>query len=367
MRCAIPPWGAAACVVLILSSAHAATTAADSTADDVYQIRLDSLLSDVANPERSFDFVEAAMDVGDLRGATAALERILLINPQLANIQLELGVLYLRMGNAGLAQYHINAALRAPNVPETVRLRALRLLAVAGTAAARNSFHLQLSLGYRYDSDANAGPTSGSVFALDPYLLQPVLVPLTSGGKTADGAAEGSLVMSHSFAFTPGGSSWDTSLSTYGIDYQKLSILNQYSAGVQTGPTLVFAGTASAPMSIQPFGSASKAYLDGQSYFSAYGGGANLNLSWTERTATQLQVSHEHRIFDNTRSFYLTDRSGGYNSAQLQEIWQVGRVQFQIGATGQRTDAVTDYQSFTGWGGLGGARWFASLARRNDR
>ncbi len=67
---------------------HGCAAAADSSEEQLYQARLDALLKDVANPERSFDFVEAAVAVGDLRGAAASLERILLIDPQLANIEL---------------------------------------------------------------------------------------------------------------------------------------------------------------------------------------------------------------------------------------------------------------------------------------
>ena len=50
--------------------------------------------------ERWFGDARAAIDKGDLPGAVSALERILLTNPDLANIKLELGLLYLRLGHA---------------------------------------------------------------------------------------------------------------------------------------------------------------------------------------------------------------------------------------------------------------------------
>jgi len=58
-----------------------------SDAERRYQQAFDAMRADLANPERSFEFVQAAIAVGDQRGAIAALERILQINPSLANIQ----------------------------------------------------------------------------------------------------------------------------------------------------------------------------------------------------------------------------------------------------------------------------------------
>ena len=59
-----------------------------------YQARFDAMMADLANPERSFEFVQIAVKTGDLRGAIAALERILKIQPDLSNIKLELGLQY---------------------------------------------------------------------------------------------------------------------------------------------------------------------------------------------------------------------------------------------------------------------------------
>ena len=58
-----------------------------SDAERRYQQAFDAMRADLANPERSFEFVQAAIAAGDQRGAIAALERILQINPSLANIQ----------------------------------------------------------------------------------------------------------------------------------------------------------------------------------------------------------------------------------------------------------------------------------------
>jgi hypothetical protein len=331
-----------------------------TSADIRYQQALDSVLADVGNPEKSFDFVGAAIATGDLRGATAALERILLINPQLANIQLELGVLYLRMGNPALAQYHIQQSLKAQNIPTTVRTRAERLLARAGAdSGRRNTFSSTLSLGSRFDSNANAGPVGDSVYVIDPFTLRPILVPLTSGGETDDSATELTAVVSHSLAFRSGrGSSWDTDLFGYGVWYSDLDSLNQISVGLESGPTWVFAGTADAPVSIRPFASVGASTLDGDDYFDQAGGGFVFNGSWSAATLTQLRVASEDKDFDDTPSRLLSDRSGAYLNSQLRQVWQAGNVQWMLGLLNVQADADTDYQSYTAWGGVAGVRWF---------
>lgn len=68
-----------------------------------YERAYDAMLADLSDPEKSFRFAELAVRVGDINGAINALERILLLNPALDNIRLELGLLYHRVGNAAVA------------------------------------------------------------------------------------------------------------------------------------------------------------------------------------------------------------------------------------------------------------------------
>jgi tetratricopeptide (TPR) repeat protein len=349
---------AAALTLLAGTSARGA----DTDAGTPYERALQGVLDDVANPEKSFEFVTAAIAAGDLRGAAASLERILLIDPRLANVRLELGELYLRMGNAELAQYHIREALRATNMPQTVRLRATRMLAQASGVGQRNTFRVETRLGYRHDSNANAGPDADAIYGVDPFTLQTVLVPLTSGRAASDSALEGSVQATHSFAFGgTRGSSWDTDLTGYYVKYSAFSELDQYSLGIETGPALVVAGTSEAPISIRPLGLAGKAYLDGASYFDYAGAGVGVSAFWNPATVTQLRVTREHRTFEDTPQRFLSDRSGNYLSADLRQIWQVGHLQISAGLTARQADADQSYQSYDEIGGLVGARYFGVL------
>ena len=107
---------ALAVVILLVKPFQALSLAQEPSPSlkNQYDKAFAAMMADLTNPELSFQFVKVAIEVGDLRGAIAALERILLINPSLANIQLELGVLYLRVGNAELAQDYLSQSDSGP-------------------------------------------------------------------------------------------------------------------------------------------------------------------------------------------------------------------------------------------------------------
>ncbi|MFL9906530.1 tetratricopeptide repeat protein [Paraburkholderia sp. RL17-337-BIB-A] len=107
-----------------------------------YRDAFSAMMADPANAERSFEFACAAASDDDIRGAIAALERILKINPGLANIRLQLGELYLRVNATDLAATYLCQALLAPDIPPPLSRyerepRQDRKVSRSGTAADR--------------------------------------------------------------------------------------------------------------------------------------------------------------------------------------------------------------------------------------
>ena len=70
-----------------------------------------------ANLDVLFRFASLASQTGDLEGAISALERMLLINPDLPRVRLELGVLYYRLGSYEVARTYLEGALKSPTLP----------------------------------------------------------------------------------------------------------------------------------------------------------------------------------------------------------------------------------------------------------
>ena len=76
-------------------------------------------LRDPANLDVTFAYADISAKLGDNEAAVSALERMLLFNPNLPRVQLELGALYFRMGSYDIARTYFDRALAA-NPPDDV-------------------------------------------------------------------------------------------------------------------------------------------------------------------------------------------------------------------------------------------------------
>ncbi len=102
---------------------------ASSDLNRQYDAAFQAMLAQPANLDVLFKFASLASQTGDLEGAVSALERMLLINPDLPRVRLELGVLYYRLGSYEVARTYLESALKTPNLPPEVRNRADQFMA----------------------------------------------------------------------------------------------------------------------------------------------------------------------------------------------------------------------------------------------
>src|SRR5260370_24969430 len=97
-----------------------------------------------------------------MEGVISALERMLLINPDLPRVRLELGVLYYRLGSYEVARTYLDTALKSPSLPADVRGKAQKYLAEIESKAKPSSLGGELFFGWRYQSHATLGPAGPS-------------------------------------------------------------------------------------------------------------------------------------------------------------------------------------------------------------
>jgi hypothetical protein len=335
--------------------------AAETSKDERYQAALDNMLADIADPERSFAFVQAATDSGDLRGAVTALERMLLLNPSLANLQLELGVLYLKLGNESLGRYHINRALRAPNVPRVVRERALALLAgPRSEAVGRSYLHGHITLAGHYDSNASAAPNSPEVLGHDPFTGQDSIFELSHGSLgRSDEYGDLTIGATHSYVLGASGTALETNAFAYTSKYNDLSNLNFTALSLDFGPAIRLGGSPDTPIALRPYAEIAYDLLDGDHYLSGYGGGLELRYQITVQSYAFGKVDFLHQVFYDTPTRFVSDRSGGY-------VTVTGGVVHQLGAALQlsgdveygKANADTHYQTYDRYGAGVGAKYF---------
>lgn len=110
---------------------------------------------------------------GDLKGASATFERILLLNPNLERVRLMYGVVLLRLDNLSEAERELRAVSTPSSAPD-VRKEAEPFLAEAVRRQKRTQLSGRLSLGWEYDDNRNSAPSTGqSLFSDVPVQLSP--------------------------------------------------------------------------------------------------------------------------------------------------------------------------------------------------
>jgi hypothetical protein len=152
------------------------------------------MFRDPANLDVTFAYADVSARLGDYEAAVSALERMLLFNPDLPRVQLELGALYYRMGSYELARDYFDKAAAA-NPPPEVRARVEQYLAEIERSQSRHHLSGYVFFGGQYQTDANV---AGSSQILTPVFPFPVLLntPFT---KQASGSIFGSGSLLYSY------------------------------------------------------------------------------------------------------------------------------------------------------------------------
>lgn len=311
-------------VVVCLISLSSSLSYAEEPSDRArkrYQKAFDAMKEELANPERSFEYVQAAVDVGDLRGAIAALERILLIDPTLSNIKLELGVLYLRAGLPDLAVGYIDQALNDPAMPPLVRARAEELFDRAKAGARRQTFFSTLGISTHYESNANAGPDSpfvkvgGILGRLDDQFT-----------KQADFSVNLSAALQHRHAFeSQAGHQLETDLFLFGSRYREFDAVQTAVAELRIGPRFYGGRIADPSSSVRPYLLGSYLNLANRSYLTSAGGGIDSELYLTGSLRGELTVEYRSQhYYDSDRNPTASSRNGNLGGGSVGAVYQAG-------------------------------------------
>lgn len=109
-------------------AAQTAGTAASAEDRAAYDAAFQDSLSRPADPPTLVKFATAAVKVGDLEGAISALERLLLVDGDNPDVQLELGVLYFRLGSLEAARSYLEAVRDSRRASADSKARAASFL-----------------------------------------------------------------------------------------------------------------------------------------------------------------------------------------------------------------------------------------------
>lgn len=242
------------------------------------------------NPELSFDVSRLAAESGDFTVAIAALERILLLDPSLNNIRLELGVLYLRTGATDLAERNIAQAIQDPSAPPLVVERASEFLEIARrenessfiSGSARLTFGAQsnpLGVGSGSESDFFASLALGGTFRSDLGVQ-----------RGHDFVLDGALFLDR---------------------FSENSSENTDRLSVSPGFDFFFGQTSGTPLNVKLRGNATFVQKSGESFQTDLGVSVSAETRWENGLAPFMSFSFaDQQFFDTSTETANSDKSG---------------------------------------------------------
>jgi hypothetical protein len=293
--------------IIVLAVLFASAWATAQTASDQDRARLEAekaslfeqMLRNPANLDVTFAYADVSARLGDYEAAVSALERMLLFNPDLARVQLELGALYFRMGSYTLARAYF-ARAAAANPPPEVRARIDLYLAEIEKSESRHHLSGYVFFGGQYQSDANVAPGS-------PLILSPIGPVLLNNQFTKQ--ASGSL-------FGSGSTLYSYDLETQNrdtLDVTTVAYLNHYVnpavtrldlslLEVTAGPRFNFPNGGlfgERPASVKPYIIGDEVGLGWNQYFAAIGTGIEYDqIVWSD-LALKSVFEFRHKNFTN--------------------------------------------------------------------
>jgi hypothetical protein len=241
------------------------------------------MLRNPANLDVAFAYADVAARLGDYEAAVSALERMLLFNPNLPRVDLELGALYFRMGSYSVARDYFERAAAA-NPPPEVRARIAEYLAQIAKRQSRSQLSGYVFLGGQYQSDANVAPGSPLILSpIGPVLLNSQFVKQASGSVFASG----SLLYSYDLE-TQNHDTLEVTSVGYVNHYlnQAVSRLDLDLLEVTAGPRFNFPNgglLGDKFASVKPYAIFDEVGLGENQYFSAYGVGTEYDeIVWSD-------------------------------------------------------------------------------------
>ncbi len=233
------------------------------------------ILRDPANLDTAFAYADVSAKLGDNEAAVSALERMLLFNPNLPRVQLELGALYFRMGSYEISRTYFEQALAA-SPPADAKARIDTYLAEISRLSAPQRFSGFFSFGAQHQSDANlAGSSLVSGITLPP--------PFVKRGD-ANVFGTGSVLYSYDLG-TQTHDALEIGGTGFANHYGSVTRLDLGLAEATAGPRFNFTEPLDwvKSASLKPYAIANDVSLGGNQYFHTLGtGGEATALVWQD-------------------------------------------------------------------------------------
>lgn len=294
-------------------AAQAAQAAVDlRTVEDGTEVSYEDVLKDPDNLQLNFRFARWQVRRGDVRGAAATLERMLLVQPDLAPIRLFYGVVLYRLDNMDEAEHELKIVQAQPNLPADIRTEVDAYLSRIEDRRKRTRFTANFTIGAQYDSNRTAGPRSKEVLFLD--------IPIPTRGGRDDFAMLfiESLRVDHDLGYQEGHSIF-AEASYYRDDQKTVGSQDLQSGSLEAG------GVYHSPfwdIDIIPSGYVNYLYLSSERYMKTYGYNLRFERKFGPKILAFASTRLSYQQFGNiTEELTANLRDGRQIEGQVGASW----------------------------------------------
>jgi tetratricopeptide (TPR) repeat protein len=303
------------CATLLLSSPALAEEKDKATQKAEAEKKLEALFDKVtSNPDNldlNFEYAQLASKLGKYDEAIAAYERMLIINPNLNRVKLDMALVYMKSGSFGQAK-NLFEDVMSKDPPETVKDNINSLMAVVRKAEKKHHFSGSVTVGFNSDSNATATPATGAVD------LFGVSVPLddSSSGQASDDHRFVAINGSHTYILpSKNRHIWKTDATVYKTHQSSIGTLDLTVFSGKTGPTFNIPKLRSKLGLTVGY---SDTHLARRSYLETVSETLKLEHFMTPKLAINFSWTHENRRFKNSPSATTYElRNGRANQQKL--------------------------------------------------
>ncbi len=359
-----PVFIAVLAVLMATSAVHVAIAAPPdhnrpprASAEDVVKIEqrrtalFQVMLDHPDNLDAAFEYAALSSQVGDLEGAIATLERMLIFAPGLPRLQLELGVLYFRLGAYEAARGYFDAAVAVPGVPEEVRQKVASYVAAIDQKSDGIGLAGSYTIGARYQTNANGGPTSALV------TLRGLSYELSDDARRSpDANLFASGEVRSTFDLPAQGVEFKLNGQAQTEFYRDRSDLNLGLVEITAGPSFDLNRFGLDGYSLDLYGVGAGALLSGEPFLASYGAGALLGARPTTDVYYGLRGEYRRETFYNSDDHpTMAEKSGDRFQLQMAATYRLNpSVSVGIAGIADRFEAETAYNTYWQVGGVAG-------------
>jgi hypothetical protein len=311
-------WAVALAMAVLATGAPASGFAGDTSVavqrlgPPEIEARREALLKQmIARPsdlDLAFEYAQLSSQVGDYEGAVSTLERMLIYAPNTPRIQLELGILYYKLGAYEVARSYFEQALSNPNLPPSVAQQIRLYLQQLSLAADPPPFSATIFSAIRWESNANAGPGTNNVtlngidFTLDQQSVGRAGWSALNIGTLHyawDLKNQGDRIEFDTLAYST--AYFDSKLSDIDLDFFEMTLgpsFNMRRWGLDKTRTYVYA-------------IGDLAYLGYDPYFTAPGGGVRLLSFGAPNAVVDARIESRYRDFEDTSQLPFNSQRTG--------------------------------------------------------